>query len=265
MTIALPLHARLYPKADDESFVDAREIARRVQQALPGAVVDWARGDAWVQDSLQELIARGTPEVILAGHRHLFGQTVYISRAYPDWPERPVFTIVSGIQREAGDALFLKVTLPFDLDLLKRGAADFAAALDFEYCLCCDRNGVIRTVTSTGQKDPMEFLRWDLPADIYPTVRLHGLANWKKTIGNAVAGWLGACEYRDKIKTLTEGFASDVAFADAVIRELDAIAPVERGFAIDVTGAPHQNRILLDHEDWMTMVQLLGVLKNIVI
>jgi hypothetical protein len=122
------MHARLFPKVQDGSFLEAREIARRVIEALPSAVVDWQRGEVWVAESLQRLIDMRTPEVILQGHRRFFGRTVHISLAYPDWPERPVELITSGIQQGL-DALFLNVTPPFNLTLLEQGAADFAAAL----------------------------------------------------------------------------------------------------------------------------------------
>lgn len=265
VNVALPMYARLYAKADDEWFVDAHEIARRVRQACPEAVIDWGRGDAWVEASLQKLIAHGTPEVILESHRHLFGRTVYIAVCYSDWPDQPVFTIVSGIQRELGDNLFLKVTDPFDLDLLKRGAQDFATVLNFEFFLEAAHDGwAIRTVTTPGRKDPVEAVRWEMPAEHNPTLMLEESNDWKTTTRAAVVRWLATCEYRDQIQKITAGFASHAVFADAVVNELEAIAPVERGWAINIAEAPHKNAILLDHGEWMTIVHLMGVLKGIV-
>lgn len=265
MNIALPTHARLYPTADDERFIDAHEIARRVQQACPNVVIDWRRGEEWVEASLQELIDRGTPEVILASHRRQFGRTAYISLTYPDWPNQPVYTIVSGIQRELGDSLFLEVTDPFHLDLLKRGAQEFAAALSFEYFLgTSHKSRVIRTVTTSGRNDPVAFVRWDMPAEHNPTLTLRELTDWKATTRQAVVRWLALCEYKDEIQKITAGFASHAAVADAVVNELEAIAPVERGWAIDIAAMPYKNAILLDHGDWMTILHLAGVLNRIV-
>ena len=264
MSIALPMHAKLVPGADDAWFVDAQEIVRRLREACPQAVIDWDRGEAWVHESLQRLIDHKTPEVILESHHRLFGRTVFISLSYPEWPDRPVYGIVSGIQRGLGDALFLEVTEPFDLDLLKRGAHDFAIALGFEYCLECRRDWVLTTLSRPGRIDPVEFVRWDMPAHTYPTIELQALTDWKGTLHRSILRWISTSEYQDKIQAILMDFASQAAFADAVLNELQAIAPVERGWAIDVAGAPHQNAILLDHGNWLTLVRLFGVLKRIV-
>ena len=49
------------------------------------------------------------------------------------------------------------------------------------------------------------------------------------------------------------GLASHAAFAEAVMAELEAIAPVERGWGIDFAGQPHQNAVLLDLGAWLTL------------
>jgi hypothetical protein len=158
----------------------------------------------------------------------------------------------------------LDVDGPFDLPLLKRAAAEFAAALDFGYCLRSNRNDVIRTVSSPGPNEPMEFLRWDMPAYIYPDVQLIELADWRATTHRAILAWIAACEYKSQIRAATDAFASHADFADAAIRELEAIDPIVRGWAVDVKDQAHQNRLLLDHGQWLTMVQFLGVSERIV-
>jgi hypothetical protein len=257
------MHARLFPKVQDGSFLEAREIARRVIEALPSAVVDWQRGEVWVAESLQRLIDMRTPEVILQGHRRFFGRTVHISLAYPDWPERPVELITSGIQQGL-DALFLNVTPPFNLTLLEQGAADFAAALDFDYCLECNREGFIRTITVPGQHDPLEFVRWELPKYDYPAITLREWPDTRAALHRTLLAWLAACESTRQLRLATDGFDSHAAFSAAAIGELEAIAPIQRGWAIDVPDAPHQNRMLLAHTGWLTMMQLLGVSTRIV-
>lgn len=258
------MHAKLVPGTDDAWFVDAQEISRRLREACPQAVIDWDRGEAWVHESLQRLIDHKTPEVILESHRRLFGRTVFISLSYPEWPDRPVYCIVSGLERDLGDALFLEVTEPFDLDLLKRGAKDLAAAMGFEYCLECRRDSVLTTLSRPGGIDPVEFVRWDMPAHTYPTIELQALTDWKGTLHRSILCWIFTSEYQDKIQAILTDFASHAAFADAVRSELEAVAPVQCGWGIDVAEMPYQNAILLSHGRWMTIVRLFGVLRQIV-
>lgn len=73
------------------------------------------------------------------------------------------------------------------------------------------------------------------------------------------------CESQDKIQAITADFASHVAFAEAVMAELEAIAPVERGWGIDFAGQPHQNAVLLDHGAWLTLIRRFGLLQQFVI
>jgi hypothetical protein len=252
------MHARLWATVAEGFFIEAKEIARRVERALPSAVIDWKRGDEWVESSLQDLIVHQTPEVILEGHRHLFGRTVHISLAYPEWPNRHVYTINSGIQPGLGDNLFLSVAGSFELALLKRAAQDFSRALYFPFRLeFSEEYRQFTTLTRPEVIDALEFVAWDNPSACNG-LTLRELRDWRLTAGDAIVRWLNAYEYKDKVVALTAGFPSYEAFAAAAVKELDAIGTVQRAWAIDDANCPYQNRMVLDHGDWTTLLRLSG-------
>ena len=63
---------RLIPtESDDFKFLAPQEVVDRVSKVFPAAIADWKKGNAIVEEGLQQHIANGTPEIILQGHRAL--------------------------------------------------------------------------------------------------------------------------------------------------------------------------------------------------
>jgi len=276
MSTALPMQAVLFPRSDADTL-HAKEIARRILQAFPHALVDWDRGNQHVQTRLQELIALRTPEVILKSHRSFFGHVAYLSVSYPEWPNLSVSSYV-----HSNDAVFFDVSEPFNVELLKRAAVDLSAGLDFQFCLEAHRNSGFRTHTRAGKfTDPIRFLRdfmspwqerptsWALIDGALRPLRysipiLTELNDWMTTAYDAILRWLSSCTYRADVDATLKRFASDDAFARAAVAELQALSPVRQSWAIDIAEVDHQNGILLDHGDWMTIIHLNDVPKGIV-
>jgi hypothetical protein len=255
MSTALNMHAKVFPR-DENVFLDADEIERRIRDNLPNAVVDRWRGDEYVDARLQELIEQRTPEIILASHRRLFGRTLHIEVSYPDWPREHVFAYVSPVTPDCD--FDLKLPGPFNLALLQRAAKDVSAALGFRFFLWSERDcGIeIRTVTAPGVNDPVDLVRVEMPSEHYPTLQQTELTNWKTTVCQAVLRWLSGCQQQDKVDRMIEGFDSKEALSGAVADELEAIGPVERTWEYHTEEARQVGITALDHGNWMTILLL---------
>jgi hypothetical protein len=84
------MRARLFPKNQEGEYLDPKEVVSRIATSMSTVLIDWTRGDQEVDSKLRELIALGTPDVILASHKSLFGRTVYIELSFPEFPNQPI-------------------------------------------------------------------------------------------------------------------------------------------------------------------------------
>jgi hypothetical protein len=82
-----------------------------------------------VQAALDKLATTGTPDVILASHKSLFGRTEYVEISFPEFPNQGVHFLVQPYSR-------IEITADGDnnIPLLKRAAEKLGALINYD-CL----------------------------------------------------------------------------------------------------------------------------------
>lgn len=106
------------------------EVAARIQSAFSNAKIDWSKGRARAQRRLDELIAKGCPEIIYRGQQSLVDKSFYV--------EIPVASFQSSLQgycfgfAHYDGCISLKAYAE-SVEALKCGSQDFADRLALEY------------------------------------------------------------------------------------------------------------------------------------
>ncbi|MGL4463324.1 MAG: hypothetical protein ACRC1K_14340 [Planctomycetia bacterium] len=116
----------------------ARELAQRLRDRFPTTVVDWRRGDAYVQAGLDRLASLGTPEVILRSHSAYFGNVVFVSVSEPHWAGVVATSYVHGIRSPLDDAVLFDVQGPDDPERTAAVFRELGDALGLSLCAEAD-------------------------------------------------------------------------------------------------------------------------------
>ena len=85
---------RLFPRSDNAPFLHPQEVARRITDHFPNAIVDWTAANQRLQSELEKLQLSGAPAPIIEGHLNLFGNTADITVNSPLNPENRVHLMV---------------------------------------------------------------------------------------------------------------------------------------------------------------------------
>lgn len=126
----------LFAAKDWEHSADmsAREQASLLKARFPQIVIDPVKGDASVQERLDELMAMGAPEIILNAHRNYFGKVIFVSIADESWNGASVNSYLHTMSPRLGDVVY------FDLDGNAEPLAAEAIANDLADALGLDRH-----------------------------------------------------------------------------------------------------------------------------
>jgi hypothetical protein len=90
--------------------IHAEELVSRLVSRFPRMVIDRDEGNAHVQRKLDDLIAMGTPNVILTSHRGYFGNVIYVSIAEESWHGAVAISYLHSMYPQLGDTVFFDVT-----------------------------------------------------------------------------------------------------------------------------------------------------------
>ena len=81
------MRAILFPMADHDPSLTAREAVCRIAQSIPVVVVDWAQGNEELKRTIRRLEAINAPAIIVDGHRARFeNQVVHLTMSFPEFP-----------------------------------------------------------------------------------------------------------------------------------------------------------------------------------
>ena len=114
--------------------ISAEELVKRLQCRFPTMLVDREKGNAFVQQRLDQLIALGAPEVILNSHRRYFDNTIYASISPPDWQGVSATSYVHSIRMPALEGVDFDVTDATDETTRDNIARELAGALGMALC-----------------------------------------------------------------------------------------------------------------------------------
>jgi hypothetical protein len=98
------------PDSEVETRVEVEELVRRLEERFPGMSIDRKRGDALIQQGLDELISRHAPEPILESHRSYFGRTIYVSICEERWNGACASSYLTPMYAALGDCLHFEIT-----------------------------------------------------------------------------------------------------------------------------------------------------------
>jgi hypothetical protein len=268
--IAFPFKAAVFP-GKNGPFHAARTLAERIRDQIPSATVDWQAGERKVQDDLQQLVALKAPTMIIDQHvRFRSLQYAEVKVSYKEWPGRTVVGYVGNDDPDMAGSTF-EIVGDFNVDLLKRAAADLSAAnASYQYCFICKNQGLDTDVYPDSFTDATEYVHYRRS-----TFKVNGhalliepLGDWEGVLVRAVTGWLNGAKYGEEwgvsYENVLRGFSSADAFAHAALREISEIGAVRRAWSFE---SPYYHfGILFEQVDnakrsWATMIELLGVAK----
>jgi hypothetical protein len=273
MRPAIPFQIVLWLRQAEEWYVPPEELLERLLRTFPNAEIDRERGKREVLQHMQESLDMGTPEIIVRGLPALAEQTAHVAVRWPDWPDNLVSGHVNGMERELGGGLEFCCAFS-DFAFLKFAAGQLATALNMQRRLETPYNKAIKTESWPRALDPFEWIRaryaqidsctahYDPDTKTFspPPPRLPGLQelmNWQEMLHRALCRYLR--EYRpSNSEEMTHGFTSLEDYATAYVQELDEFAPVGHCWAVKLDES-HHNEVLVDHGEWLTLINLSGV------
>ncbi|MFO0876270.1 MAG: hypothetical protein U0840_02765 [Gemmataceae bacterium] len=113
----------------------ARELAQRLSDRISTTIVDWPRGNTYVQAGLDRLISLGTPEVILQSHRAYFGNVVFVSVSEPRWAGITATSYIHSIWSPLDDSVLVDVQGSDDAETVGSVVRELGAALGMVLCM----------------------------------------------------------------------------------------------------------------------------------
>jgi len=255
----LPMIAALFPN-EHAAAHGVHEIAHRIAQSFPHAVIDWPRGDAMVQEGLDRLIRARAPDVITQSHRWMLGNVVYIRWSFPEWPELAALAYV--LDKRFETAFQVEISGPFDIRFLIHAAREIASPLDYEFVL---RTPFDTRMEVVSKPTPISDLRAEARRafrDVEPsTIVVTPLPDWPAALQPAVRNWLADRATQHPTSSRIDVHPdSPGAFAAAVVAQLNAIAPVRKAWIVSLRDDTWKIQMLLDQDGWTTAIRLNGAL-----
>ena len=160
------------------------EVAVRIQDAFSNAKIDWSKGRARAQRRLDELIAKGCPEIIYRGQQSLVDKTFYA--------EIPVASFQSSLQGYCFgfahyDGCISLKAYPESIEALKCGSQDFADRLALEHEFYSNFDNVEFRCTAKSMPPPQSSIEMTVsPVETSSIADSH--ADWD-SIKGAIADW----------------------------------------------------------------------------
>lgn len=272
MRPAIPFEIMLFERETEADLIPGEEVLRRLKVAFPDAEIDPERGRREVLQSMQKLLDLGAPEAMVQGYRGLAERTSHVTVCWPNWPGQSVTGHVSGLQPGLEELYFKSER--HDFEFIRFAARQLAAALDMRFILRTPFNEAVETEAWPTCLDPREwieahyaeldeghFIEDPTTGECLPAPRRHPvlreISDWPTRLQRAVRRYLE--EYpRRNADAMTQGFDSFETYATAYVGEVDAFAPVRHCWSVDLDES-HHNEVLIDHGDWLTLIDLSGV------
>ena len=257
---------------DKEPTVPASLMLDRLKSLLVNVQADREQGRREVLARRDELIARGTPEVLLTGMQLQAARTTAVTIRWDNWPGKfvcghicdlnPVldgpsfglanqdFAFAKFAAMELGRALKASVRLEstFNGSIETEFTPKDTSAADWiqNYYNLLDSSGashdpVTKTITPFPKRQP----------------RLRELESWQRTIKNAVVRFL---ELSRKVNadSITDGFSTYAKYADQYVSELSEFGEIKHCWSVDLEES-HHNQAFIEYDDWFALIRLSGV------
>jgi hypothetical protein len=272
---AIPLAIDLI-LSDKESTVPATIMLDRLKGSRAHVEADREQGRREVFERRDELIARGTPEVLLTGMPLQAERTTAVTIRWDDWPANSVsghicdsnpsldglsfglanqdFAFAKFAAIELGRALGASARLEstFNHSIETEFAPKETGALAWiqDYYNLLDSSGatydpVSQTFTPFPQRNP----------------QLRTLEPWQEILERAVVRFLE--QYRKaNSDAITEGFSTYESYARQYVLELSEFGAVKDCWSVDLDES-HHNQAFIEYDAWFALIRLSGVPRGL--
>ncbi len=261
---------------DKEPMVTASIMLDRLNGLLAHVVADREQGKREILARRDELIARGTPEVLLTGMPLQAERTTAVTIRWNEWPNNDVGGHVFDSNPELDGPSFGLANQ--DFAFAKFAAIELGKALKASPRLESNSSRSIETefipkessaskwikdyyamLDSSGATyDPVSQTFTPFPQR-HPVLRL--LDPWQEVLESAVVRFLQ--QYRkENSDAITEGFSSYEEYARQYVHELSEFGTVRCCWSVDLDES-HHNQAFLEYDDWFALIRLSGVPRGL--
>jgi hypothetical protein len=273
--VAIPLAIDII-LTDQLPTVPASLLLERLTSSLLHVEVDRERGRREVLARRDELIARGTPEVLLTGMPLQAEGTTAVNISWDDWPgncvdghvfdsnpelDGPTFGLE---HQDFAFAKFAAIELGRALKASPRLESNSSRSIETEFIpkeTSASKwiAGYYALLDSSGATyDPVSQTFTPFPQR-HPVLRV--LDPWQEVLEKAVLRFLQ--QYRKvNSDTITNGFSTYEDYARQYVRELSEFGTVKRCWSVDLDES-HHNQALIEYDDWFAQIRLSGVPRGL--
>lgn len=272
---AIPLSIDLI-LSDTTSMVPATVLLERLKQLQAHVEIDRERGRREVLARRDELLAKGTPEVLLTGMPSQAELTYAVTLRWDDWPDNCVEGHICDINPHLDGPSF--GILHQDFSFARFAAIEIEQALGASVRLMSIYGSSIETEFFPKRISPLEWIQdhyanldsccWrhdpitmtSMPFPIRKP-ELRELEPWQVTMENGVSLFL---EQLRKVNAdeIAREFPSYADYARKYVQELCDFGSIEHCWSVELEGS-HHNEALIEYSDWMVLIKLSGVPRGL--
>lgn len=228
------------------------EAATRIQGAFPNATVDWNRGRARAQRRLDELIAKGCPEIIYRGQQRLVDKMFYA--------EIPVANLHATFQGYCFgfshyDGCISLKTAPEDIEALKCGSKEFADRLALEYTFYSNFGNIEFRCTAKSSYSPYPIVEQVVP-HVETSSSSEKQTAWD-SIKSAIADW--HCNLMANAHlNLPQSFTTEEEIHKQLIAAIASIGPVIH-MRCDVDSNRSSREYFIEYHGWTAELSIPSI------
>lgn len=263
---------------DKEPTVTASIMLDRLNGLEAHVVADREQGKREVLARRDELIARGTPEVLLTGIPLQAERTTAVTIRWDDWPSNYVGGHIFDSNPELDGPSFGLANQ--DFAFAKFAAIELGKALKASPRLESDSSRSIETEFIPKESSASKWIEdyyamldssgasYDPVSDTFTPFPkrnpvLRSLEPWQEVLESAVVRFLR--QYRKaNSDAITAGFSSYEAYAKQYVHELSEFGTVRCCWSVDLNES-HHNQAFIEYDDWFALIRLSGVPRGLLV
>lgn len=261
---------------DTPSIVPASSLLELLTQSRAHVEIDREQGRREVLERRDELLANGTPEVLLTGMQSLAERTYAVTVRWDDWPDNCVEGYICDVNPHLDSPSF--GILHHDVSFAKFAAFELAQAFGASVRLTSIYGHSVGTDFFPKRISPIEWIqdyyakRDSCGSSYDPITRtfipfhirepeLRELDPWQVILENGVMRFLGQLR-KVNADEIAEDFTSYAAYAAKYVEELRDFGSIEHCWSVELDQT-HHNEVLIEYSDWLALIQLSGVPRGL--